>query len=82
MFISDQLNNNNRTIIKEVNTMPIIHVEMFEGRSLEKKRELTQGITDVVNKVTGNDPDHIHVIIIEHAKENWCRNNQLAVDRK
>ena len=61
--------------------MPIVHVEMFEGRTIEQKRELTQGITEVVKNVTGNSAEHIHVIIVEHSKENWCRNNQLASDR-
>ncbi len=60
--------------------MPIIHVEMFE-RGVKEKRELVEGITEVVQRVTGNDPNYIHVIITEHSKDNWGRNNQLASDR-
>jgi len=60
--------------------MPIVRVEMFE-RSIEEKRELVEGITSVVQRVTGNDPNYIHVIITEHSKDNWGRNNALASDR-
>lgn len=62
--------------------MPIVHVELFEGRSVEQKRELTKGISDVVAEVTGNDPNYIHVILVEHNKNNWCRDSKLAIDRE
>ena len=33
--------------------MPIVHVELFQGRSLEQKRELVRGITEVVSRTCG-----------------------------
>src|SRR5437867_2386490 len=43
--------------------MPIVTVAMYEGRTLDQKRELVKGITDVVARVTGNTPDGVHVVI-------------------
>lgn len=62
--------------------MPIVHVELFEGRSLEQKRELVRGITEVVARTCGVSPDGVHVLIEEKKRENWGRGSVLAVDRK
>ena len=43
--------------------MPIVTVQMYDGRTLDQKRELVKGITEVVARVTGNDPQAVHVII-------------------
>ncbi len=62
--------------------MPIVHVELFEGRSVDQKRELVQGITEVVARTCGVSPDGVHVLIEEKSRENWGRGSVLAVDRK
>jgi len=62
--------------------VPIVHVELFEGRSVEQKRELVQGITEVVARTCGVSPDGVHVLIEEKSRENWGRGSVLAVDRK
>jgi len=62
--------------------VPIVHVELFEGRSLEQKRELVQGITEVVARTCGVSPDGVHVLIEEKSRDNWGRGSVLAVDRK
>src|SRR5579864_4139983 len=61
--------------------MPIVHVELFEGRTVEQKRELIRGITEVVARTCGVSPDGVHVLINEMSRENWGRGSVLAVDR-
>jgi 4-oxalocrotonate tautomerase len=61
--------------------MPIVHVEMFEGRSVEQKRELVRGITETVARVCGVSADGIHVLINEMSRENWGRGAVLHADR-
>jgi 4-oxalocrotonate tautomerase len=51
--------------------MPVVIVEMYEGRTLEQKRALVRAITD-----------GLHVIIHEVARENWARAGLLGVDRE
>jgi 4-oxalocrotonate tautomerase len=61
--------------------MPIVHVELFAGRSLEQKRELVRGITEVVARTCGVAPDGIHVLINEMSRENWGRGSVVHIDR-
>jgi 4-oxalocrotonate tautomerase len=55
---------------------------MYEGRTLDQKRELVKGITDVVARVTGNTPEGVHVIIDEVKHENWSIGGRLWPDRQ
>jgi 4-oxalocrotonate tautomerase len=62
--------------------MPIVTVAMYEGRTLDQKRELVKGITDVVARVTGNPPESVHVVIEEVKRENWAIGGLLHPDRQ
>ena len=62
--------------------MPVVTVAMYEGRSLDQKRELVKGITDVVARVTGNPADAVHVIIEDVKRENWAIGGLLQPDRQ
>lgn len=61
--------------------MPIVRVEFFEGRSVEKKRELVQGITETVARACQVDADGVHVLLDETARDNWARGALLNSDR-
>jgi len=61
--------------------MPIVTVQMYDGRTMDQKRELVKGITDVVARVTGNSPEGVHVIIQEVIRENWANGGLLSPDR-
>ena len=45
--------------------MPIYHVEMLEGRTLEQKKKLAEEITRVSVEVLGGSPDSVHVFIAQ-----------------
>jgi 4-oxalocrotonate tautomerase len=62
--------------------MPVVTIAMYDGRSLEQKRELVKGVTDVVARVTGNPPDSVHVVIEEVKRENWAIGGLLWPDRQ
>lgn len=61
--------------------MPVVTVQMWEGRTLEQKRSLVQAITDAMVKHAGASPDALHVILDEVSPENWARAGVLGVDR-
>jgi 4-oxalocrotonate tautomerase len=54
---------------------------MYDGRTMDQKRELVRGITEVVARVTGNAPEDVHVLIQEVKRENWAYGSLLAHDR-
>jgi 4-oxalocrotonate tautomerase len=62
--------------------MPVVTIAMFDGRSIEQKRELVKGVTEVVARVTGNPLDAVHVIIEEVKRENWSIGGTLSTDRQ
>lgn len=51
--------------------MPFISVRIVEGATPEQKSELIAGITDVMVKVLGKNPDNTHVVIDDVPLENW-----------
>jgi 4-oxalocrotonate tautomerase len=62
--------------------MPLVTVAMYEGRTLDQKREIAKGITDVVARATGNPAESVHVIIEEVKRENWAIGGLLHPDRQ
>lgn len=61
--------------------MPIVRVNMFEGRSLAKKRYMAQEITKIVAEVCEVDEGGVHVLIEEMSRDNWARGGTLHRDR-
>ena len=43
--------------------MPFIHVDLFEGRTLEVKKAIAEEITETILKHTNAPKEAIHVII-------------------
>jgi len=61
--------------------MPIIRVELFEGRDIVKKRELVKALTAEMVRVTGVGEASVTVIIDEVKKENWAAGGELFADK-
>ena len=57
--------------------MPLVVVEMWEGRSVEQKKQLAEGITSVMTKM-GISAEAVQVIIKDNPKHNWAKGGKLA----
>ena len=57
--------------------MPIVTVEMWEGRTVEQKKQLVEGITSVITKM-GVSPEAVQIIIKDNPKHNWAIGGKLA----
>lgn len=51
--------------------MPIVRVELLEGRSAEAKAALIRRITEAVVETLGSQPDQVRVLLHELPPENW-----------
>jgi 4-oxalocrotonate tautomerase family enzyme len=60
--------------------MPVVVVQLWEGRSTDQKRALARAITDAMVEHADASPDALHVAIQEYAREDWARSGVLAVD--
>jgi 4-oxalocrotonate tautomerase len=61
--------------------MPVVEITFFEGRPIEKKRELVASVTEAVSKSIGVDPEGIHVILREVRRDQWAGGGFLRSDR-
>ena len=57
--------------------MPVVTVEMWEGRTIEQKKQLVEGITSAFVKI-GVPPEALHIIIKDNPKHNWASGGKLA----
>jgi len=60
--------------------MPIVTVEMWEGRTVEQKKQLVEGITSVIANM-GVPPEQVHIIIKDNPKHNWASGGKLASEK-
>lgn len=61
--------------------MPTIHVELFEGRTVEQKAALARAITDACVQVLGGSADSVDVIYRDVARHDWATGGRLWSER-
>ncbi|MFC1957611.1 2-hydroxymuconate tautomerase [Chloroflexota bacterium] len=57
--------------------MPVVSVEMWEGRTIDQKRQLVEGITASFVKI-GTPAEAVHIVINDIPKHNWGNGGKLA----
>lgn len=62
--------------------MPIIHVHMLEGRSLDLKRNLVESMTEAVTKSLNVKPEAVRIILYDMAKNNYAIAGVLESEKK
>ncbi len=60
--------------------MPVIIVEMWEGRTIEQKKQLVKDITSSFEKI-GTPKEAVHVIIKDIPKHNWAIGGKLVSEK-
>ncbi len=60
--------------------MPVVTVEMWEGRTIEQKKQLVKGITSSFEKI-GTPKEVVQVIIKDVPKHNWAIGGKLTSEK-
>ena len=60
--------------------MPVVSVEMWEGRTIEQKKQLVEGITSVMVDM-GVPAEATIVIIKDNPKHNWGMGGKIASEQ-
>ncbi len=60
--------------------MPVVTVEMWEGRTIEQKKQLAEGITSSFEKI-GVSKEAVQIIIKDIPKHNWATGGKLASEK-
>ncbi|NLI91490.1 MAG: 4-oxalocrotonate tautomerase [Peptococcaceae bacterium] len=61
--------------------MPIVQIEMFEGRTLEQKRMLVEKVTQAIVESVNTAPENVKIVIRDMSKENYAIAGKLACDK-
>lgn len=51
--------------------MPIVRIDMMEGRSPERKADLIRRVTEVVVETLAVRPEQVRVLLSEFPPEHW-----------
>jgi len=51
--------------------MPVIHIQMMEGRSEEKVKRLIADVTETVSSALEIAPERVRVLVSEFPKTRW-----------
>jgi 4-oxalocrotonate tautomerase len=62
--------------------MPTINVQMFEGRTVEQKREFVKEVTEATCRTLGCAPESVDIIIQDVRREDWATGGKLWSDQK
>ena len=60
--------------------MPVVIVEMWEGRTIEQKKQLAESITSSFVKI-GTPAEAVNIIIKDNPKHNWATAGKLASEK-
>ncbi len=52
--------------------MPLIRVEMLEGRTPEQKTALVRALTQAVVDTLGSKPEGVNVMLFDVPRNNWA----------
>jgi 4-oxalocrotonate tautomerase len=62
--------------------MPIVRIELLQGRAPKVKNELIARVTDTVVTTLGVDPDQVRVLLYELPPEHWAVGGQTKAAQK
>ena len=61
--------------------MPKVTIQLFEGRSLDQKREMVTKVTDAIVESIGARREGIDITILEIGKDQYAVGGQLHIDK-
>jgi len=64
--------------VNKVTCVPVVIVEMWEGRTVEQKEKLIKGITQAFEESLGTRPESLHIVIHDVPKTNWGTKGEQA----
>jgi 4-oxalocrotonate tautomerase len=62
--------------------MPIVTIDLVEGRTIEQKRELAKRITDAIVELLKTTPDQVTIVYRDGPRNNFAKAGALLSDKK
>lgn len=61
--------------------MPVITVQMLQGRSTDQKRAIAEALTDALVRSAGVKPESVTVVLQELPRDGWATAGRLMADQ-
>jgi len=61
--------------------MPIVKIDIAEGRTIEQKRKLIAKVTEAFTSSFNVLPENVSIIINEFKPENYGKSGKLKIDK-
>lgn len=61
--------------------MPIVHIEILKGRTLDQKRALVEKVTEAISESVTCSKEAVRIIINEFEEENYSAGGVLFSDK-
>jgi len=62
--------------------MPIVHIDLLEGRSQEQKRNLVREVTKAICETVNVAPEQVRIVLSEMAPEHYAIAGTLILDKQ
>lgn len=62
--------------------MPVIHINIRDGLSVDQKRDVAKKVTDVIEDSLGIDPQRTEIFFHDIPDENFAKAGVLLVDQE
>ncbi len=60
--------------------MPVVHVELWEGRTKEEKADVARAFADDLIRILKCREESIQIIFTDVKKDNWAKGGTLVCD--
>lgn len=61
--------------------MPLVHIELLEGRKPEQLKQMVQDVTAAITKNTGAPAEHVHIVLNEMQIDHYAVGGVLKSDQ-
>lgn len=61
--------------------MPVVHIHMLEGRSVEQKKQLAEAITAAMVKIAQTTPEAVVIVMDDYPRTSWAKSGKLMSEQ-
>ena len=62
--------------------MPLVHIDLIEGRSKEQISAMVKDVTEAIVKNTGAPAEHVHIVLNQMKKDEYSVGGILKSEEK
>lgn len=61
--------------------MPVVHIYMLEGRTVEQKRQLAEAITGAMVNIAKTTAEAVVIVMDDYPRTSWAKSGKLMSEQ-